>query len=259
MDGERFIDAFAAWLEVASLRPRTARIVSAMIEEDFRQFLTAPVRGIRVGIVRKWLQEIEQKRGRRRARQCRAVMGYVIEHARQRGLASGPNPAVSVIIGEDDDSEDIPRSGLRRSQFFRAMERRCYEDYSDFLYLCAYTDATRAEVASMRWHDVDLNEGCWRVRTDGKRGRRRLVPLAKGSRLILEARRQESGGDYIFPAEYALMRKADGRGWKTVVSEDELEDPRALHWSRFSVRWRRLSEANRRALASAEYRPHNST
>lgn len=67
----------------------------------------------------------------------------------------------------------------------------------DYLYICLFTGARRGNVLSMRWQDIDLDLGIWRIpRT--KSGDSHTLPLPSAVLSILNERVKHRSCDWVF-------------------------------------------------------------
>ena len=68
----------------------------------------------------------------------------------------------------------------------------------DYLYVCLFTGARRSNVLGMRWQDIDLDLGIWRIpRT--KSGDSQTLPLPSMVLTILTERFKTKSSEWVFP------------------------------------------------------------
>jgi integrase len=68
----------------------------------------------------------------------------------------------------------------------------------DFILLALLTGARRANLCAMHWQEIDLWVGIWRIRRT-KNDEPQSVTLCSEAVVILEARRETTGGGFVFP------------------------------------------------------------
>jgi integrase len=113
----------------------------------------------------------------------------------------------------------IQPSELQR--FLDAVNRNEYRDYWLVLLL---TGARSGNVRSMRWDQVDLVNGVWRVPTS-KNGEPLRVLLVPEVVTILEARKDLSL-DWVFPGKGDGHISTPGRHWRALLQEAGIADLR---------------------------------
>ncbi len=133
--------------------------------------------------------------GTRTANQClrlmHALYRWAIEKAR---LYKGDNPAHGVKMFKETARERFLQPG-EMTTFFAALAAEPNPEMRDFVMLALLTGARRQNVCEMRWQDLDLTRGEWRI-PDTKNGEPQAVPLVPEAASLLKARREalrESG------------------------------------------------------------------
>ena len=87
-------------------------------------------------------------------------------------------------------SDELPR-------FFKALAEEPNATLRDYILMALLTGARRSNLLAMRWHDVNLTEGVWRIpRT--KNGTPQNVTLSPEAITILEARNESADDDEVF-------------------------------------------------------------
>lgn len=92
-------------------------------------------------------------------------------------------------------SDELPR-------FFAALEQEQNAIARDYFKMSLYTGARRENVSSMKWAEVNLNEGVWRI-PNTKNGTPQNIPLPVEAIELLEIRKSQAlpGATYVFPSE----------------------------------------------------------
>lgn len=84
---------------------------------------------------------------------------------------------------------------------FKLRNRRFTQGQADALRLVLLTGARASEVSDLPWAELDLDAATWVLpAARSKNGRLNLVPLLPAAVAMLRRRRDEIGGDYVFPA-----------------------------------------------------------
>jgi integrase len=110
---------------------------------------------------------------------------------------------------------------LRR--FFVAIESEENADYRELFTLALLTGARRSNVLAMRWSDLDLQRGEWRLGTT-KNGQPQLIALAPAAVAVLSERPHTPRSPFVFAsAQSATGHLASvARAWRRVLDRDEL-------------------------------------
>jgi len=128
----------------------------------------------------------------------RALISSVYGRAIEWGYASA-NPVVGTKtrakVKRDRflQSDELPR-------FFKSLAEEPNETLRDYILMALLTGARRSNLLAMRWRDVNLAEGVWRIpRT--KNGTPQNVTLSPEALTILKARKQTADDEavYVFP------------------------------------------------------------
>lgn len=110
-----------------------------------------------------------------------------------------PNPCARI-----EPFEETKRTrwltGDEMARFFAALAADSDEAARDAIQLLLLTGQRKMNVLSMRFSDVDLSAGVWKIPAERFKGRREhFVPLDARSLAVLERRREAVKGDYVFP------------------------------------------------------------
>lgn len=98
----------------------------------------------------------------------------------------------------------------------------------DYFLMCLLTGARRANVFTMKWVDVNLKEGIWRI-PDTKSGQAVRIALAPEAQTILCERKKicetEGGSEYVFPGRYGKSHlKEPKKAWAKILENSGLKD-----------------------------------
>lgn len=116
-------------------------------------------------------------------------------------------------------ADELPR-------FFASLGEEENETIRDYLLLSLLTGARRANVLAMRWSQVNLEEGIWRI-PDTKNGTPQNVTLAPEAIAILKVRKESVDGSFVFPGDGESGHLVEPKkGWKRIFDRDELKQLR---------------------------------
>ena len=112
-------------------------------------------------------------------------------------------------------SNELPR-------FFASLGEEPNKTVRDFFLLSLLTGARRSNVLEMRWNQINLDEGIWRI-PDTKNGTPQNVTLSPEAATILVARKETTEGPFVFPGDGASGHLVEPtKGWKRIFDRDEL-------------------------------------
>ncbi len=154
------------------------------------------------------------------ANRVRALISSIYGLASEDGLVTS-NPAIGVTkYGETVRDRFLHADELPR--FFAAVGQESNSTIRDYFLLSLLTGARRANVLAMRWNQIRLDEGIWRIPTT-KNGTPQNVTLSPEATAILKARKETADGAFVFPgggiSEHLVEPK---KGWQRIFDRDEL-------------------------------------
>lgn len=113
-------------------------------------------------------------------------------------------------------------------RFFASVGEESNETIRDYFLLSLLTGARRANVLAMRWNQINLDEGIWRI-PDTKNGTPQNVTLSPEAATILAARKETADGLFVFPGDGASGHLIEPKkGWQRIFDRDELAQLIAL-------------------------------
>lgn len=171
--------------------------------QRFRDYLQKPMGGKKLSeidraMIAKVLHDAE-KAGKSVAtvRNIRALASGVFGKAVEWGLFLDYNPAQGVKVAGKKVSRDRFLQADELPRFFAAVAEE-EPAMRDFILLALLTGARRANLCAMHWRELDLSAGVWRIpRT--KNDEPQSVTLCPEAVAILEARKDSTGGGFVFP------------------------------------------------------------
>lgn len=154
-----------------------------------------------------------------------ALIRKMFNLARVWGVYQGENPATSIeLFPEEKRDRFIQPQELPR--LFEALNEE-HNPYVKTAFLVALlTGARRGEVLSMRWNDLNLEEGIWRI-PQTKANRPHYLPLPQPIVTILQALPRLYENPYVFPGRDGKGRLVNiAKSWKRIRARAGLRDVR---------------------------------
>jgi integrase len=113
-------------------------------------------------------------------------------------------------------SHELPR-------FFASVGEEPNDSVRDYFLLSLLTGARRANMLAMRWNQINLAEGIWRI-PETKNGTPQNVTLSPEALEILNVRKESAKGAYVFPGDGKRKHLVTPwKGWKRIFDRDELK------------------------------------
>lgn len=154
------------------------------------------------------------------------LLGTLYKFAEEHRHWSGKNPVRGIKrFHETERDRFLSQDELAR--FFAAVET-LRPDARDIFLLCLFTGARRSNVMAMRWSELDLKHGTWRVPPINSKNKEAMIlPLSKSAKDIVERRAQSRRSEFVFPSwgstgHYCCPKNA----WETLKKRAKLENVR---------------------------------
>ena len=196
-----FGEAFNDFL--ARKRKRDGSPISDKTKRDYKDLLRLYLDGIEgkrlSAIERNEIKAIHARTTKKSAAQADrvvAVVSAVFTFMLAHEQFGGQNPATR-IQKNPAPSRDRFLQADELTPFFKALSDSTNEIMRDFFLMALLTGARRANVSEMRWVDVDLEVGVWRI-AKTKNGTPQSVTLSPEAVTVLQSRRA-GGGEFVFP------------------------------------------------------------
>lgn len=222
-------DLFAYWMQYARQHKRPKSRA-----EDERQYNTflKPWAGRRLATIKRAdVQALHSRVGTENgpyaANRLLALIRAMWNKARDLGY-SGDNPALGIKRFREQ-SRDRFLGPDELKPFFAALATEPNEVLRDFFLVCLFTGGRRANVQGMRWADVDIARGVWRIPPgDAKGGEVILVPLVPSIVEALRRRAEASNGSpWVFPGRGRTGHIVEPKSaWKRIIERAGLRDVR---------------------------------
>ena len=183
--------------------------------------------------------KIGEKHGHYAANRLLALVRAMFNKASDMGFR-GENPAKGVKkFREVKRDRFLGREEL--PAFFRSLLAEPNETLRDFFLVCLLTGARRANVQTMRWEEIDLQGGYWRI-PDTKSGEPVVVPLSNPALAILHTRHSAANGSPWVFTSYGRTGHlvAPKAAWKRILDRAGLKDVRIHDLRRSLGSWQAM-------------------
>ncbi len=183
-----------------------------------------------------------------------AVFTFMLAHER----FSGENPAAR-IQKNPAPSRDRFLQPDELAPFFKALSESTNEITRDFFLLALLTGARRSNVSEMRWADVDLTAGIWRI-AKTKNGMSQAVTLSPEAVAVLGSR-LAGGGEFVFPGEGKTKHIVEPKkAWATLLKNAGIENLRIHDLRRTLGSWQARTGASLPIIGkSLNHKTHQAT
>ncbi len=193
-----------------------------------------------------WHTRLGKDHGPYQANRARALLSAMYGAADDLEY-DGPNPCKGVKKFVEQSRERFLLPDEMRT-FFTALAK---EDplWRDFFLLCLFTGGRRGNVAAMRWEEIDLAGGLWRITgKQMKNGQPMVVVLVEPAQAVLRSRLQAADDSgWVFPSH---GRSGEGRivdprkAWARVVKNAKIKDLRMHDLRRSLGSWQAAAGAS---------------
>ncbi len=258
----KFGEAFDDFLE--RKRKRDGSAISDKTKRDYKDLLRLYLDGIKgkrlSEIERNEIKAIHARTTKKSAAQAdrvvavvSAVFTFMLAHER----FSGQNPATR-IQKNPAPSRDRFLQADELTPFFKALSESTNEVMRDFFLLALLTGARRANVSAMRWADIDLVAGVWRI-AKTKNGTPQTVTLSPEAVTVLESRK--SDGEFVFPGEGKTKHIVEPKkAWATLLKAAGIENLRIHDLRRTLGSWQARTGASLPIIGkSLNHKTHQAT
>lgn len=235
---------FAEYLE------RHAKLHKTAWKEDeaqYKRYLMSwakrKISAIKKADIQKLHQEIGRERGVYAANRLLALLSVLFNKATEFGLWDKPNPALGIKKFREQSrdrflqTDELPR-------FFKALAEEPNDTIRDYFILALLTGARRSNVQGMKWEQLDLERGEWRIPLT-KNGTPQTVVLAEEAVMILQQRKTTATGQYVFPSVGSSGHLVEPKkGWQRILERAQLSNLRIHDLRRTLGSWQARTGAS---------------
>jgi integrase len=257
-----FGEAFDDFLE--RKRKRDGSPISDKTKRDYSDLLRLYLDGLKDKklslIERNEVKAIHAKTTKKSAAQADrvvAVVSAVFTFMQANERFSGLNPA-TMIQKNPAPSRDRFLQPDELTPFFKALSESTNGIMRDFFLMSLLTGARRANVSAMRWSDVDLVAGIWRI-PKTKNGTPQSVTLSPEAVSVLNSRR--AGGEFVFPGEGKTGHIVEPKkAWANLIKSAGIENLRIHDLRRTLGSWQARTGASLPIIGkSLNHKTHQAT
>ncbi|MBM9536176.1 tyrosine-type recombinase/integrase [Desulfobulbus alkaliphilus] len=241
---DTFDDLFCQYLE---RHAKQHKLTWQADEESYKRHIARPLGKKRLSaITRKDIADLHVRIGKDRpttANRILALISSVFGRAIEFGLWAGNNPCAG-IRRYTEEARDRFLSGDELRRFFEALELEPNETTRDFFAVALLTGARRANVLEMKWADLDLEAGTWRIgRT--KNGTPQTVALVPAVVELLRIRREQIKSLFVFPGSGKTGHLVEPKkGWARICKAAGIEGARIHDLRRTMGSWQAMTGAS---------------
>ncbi len=172
-----------------------------------------------------------------------ALLSVMFNKAIEFGLWDKPNPATGIKkfreVSRDRflQADELPR-------FFKALAEEPNDMMRDYFFLALLTGARRSNVLGMKWEQLDLARGEWRI-PDTKNGTPQTITLTEEAVIVLQRRKGTATSDYVFPSTGRAGHLMEPKkGWQRILACAEIKNLRIHDLRRTLGSWQARTGAS---------------
>ncbi len=246
-------------------RKRDGRPLSERTKKDYRDSLRihlGKIKGLKLSQIGrddvKRVHAAATKKSPASANRALAIVSSVFNYAiDELGIYEGGNPAARVKKNYEAPRERFAQAD-ELPRLFAAMAQ---DPLGDFFMLALLTGARRSNLQSMRWVDIDLEHGVWRIAMT-KNGTSQNVALSPEAAAILQARKDAGvESEFVFPGTGSTGHLVEPKkAWARILNAAELDDLRIHDLRRTLGSWQARTGASLSIIGkSLNHKTHQAT
>lgn len=252
-------------LFIPGKRKRDGRPLSERTKKDYRDSLRihlAKIKGMKLSQIGrddvKRIHATATKKSPASANRALAIVSSVYNYAiDELGIYGGSNPAARV-----KKNYEAPRERFAQADELPRLFAAMAEDpLGDFFMLALLTGARRSNLQAMRWADLDLEHGVWRIQMT-KNGTPQNVALTPEAVAVLVGRKEaRAKSEFVFPGSGATGHLVEPKkAWARILKNAELADLRIHDLRRTLGSWQAKTGASLTIIGkSLNHKTHQAT
>lgn len=235
-------DLCTHWIERAKTRKRTWREDQRLIGKFLGEWQTRRLGSVTRDDVERLHDRVGKAHGQYQANRLLSLIRAMFNQVARIGF-TGPNVASRVErFAEQSRDRFLQPDELPR--FFVALREEPAK-FRDYFLTALFTGARRSNLLTMRWADIDLGSGWWRIPMT-KSGEPVLVPLVEPVVQVLRSRLEtRNGSEWVFPGSSESGHIEDPTyAWRRVLARAGIEDLRMHDLRRSFGSWQAITGAS---------------
>jgi integrase len=199
-----------------------------------------------------WHKRIGEEHGHVAANRVLTLLSSLFNKAADMGY-TGVNPTHGVKRFKEH-ARDRFLQPAELPKFFDALEAEPSDTLRDFFKVALFTGARRSSVQSMRWDDLDLENGTWRIpKGDVKSGEPVTLPLSPPALDVLRRRSEAREGPWVFPSDWrrGWHITEPKHAWRRILKRAGLENLRIHDLRRTLGSWQAATGASLQVIGKS--------
>lgn len=218
-------DLFAKYLEeYAKMRKKTWREDEANNTRNLKDWAERPLSSFSRPIIAEKHRQIGATGATTTANRILSLVSKVFSFADEAGLWDKRNPCKGIKKFKEVERDRFVQPN-EMPVLLLQIQKYPNPTLRDYFLICLLTGARRANVFTMKWVDVDLQQGIWRI-PDTKSGQSVRIALAPEAQKILCNRKKIcENSEYVFPGRYGKSHlKEPKKAWAKILENSGLKD-----------------------------------
>jgi integrase len=196
--------------------------------------------------------KIGRESGHYAANRMLALLSAMFNYAARLGYAGG-NPAKGVKHFKEQSRDRFLRADELRAFFDALGDEQTPPLWRDFFTVALLTGARRANVLSMKWADLELERGLWRIPESQSKNKEPLLCVLPPAAVEILRRRadendaleDEDRSPFVFPGRGRTGHVADPtKPWEDVLARAKIKDLRLHDLRRTLGSWQAAAGAS---------------
>lgn len=235
-DGLTVRQVFEAYMDRHGIRCKSAKWMRRIFERHLKELAKRKAGDIKAAEVITLHMEIGNTTGRASANRALEVLRAAYNKAIKWGMYSGANPCYSVTMYPLETRDRYLSAKSEIDRFLASLAKMRSSTFRNFVLTSLFTAARVSNVMAMRWEELDLELGYWRI-PDTKSGKPVLVPLLKEALEAIEGQRGKHK-TWVFPGRGKTGHIVNpARAWKRLIDKAEISNLRMHDLRRTMGSW----------------------